>query len=179
MNVGISPLQILHRINQQLKAALEHFDLHQYAQCRDRYDCEVLQTFLFLSFNSKQRCIKSSAMIDILNNEESKFVSEIMCAKVMLRSISKQLLQQLESARNSFHIVLDQTREDIAFPLQGEISEFEHKDLSSFLFQDIVGCSNAKQSLLENIVFPFKLPVESREEIYRGKREIALVVYSH
>jgi hypothetical protein len=34
--IGISPLHVLQKINQQLKAALDHFDIAQHAQCRDR-----------------------------------------------------------------------------------------------------------------------------------------------
>jgi hypothetical protein len=105
-------------------------------------------------------------MIDILKDEETKFASEIVCAKDMLRFISKQLL--LHPSTNS-HVVPEQPKGDFSFPVQKEVAELGHKDLSNTLFQDIIGCNTAKQSLLENIVLPFKLSIESRNEIYRGK----------
>lgn len=105
----------------------------------------------------------------LLDNEATSHVQKkiILCGKLLSSCLGNQLKFEdikFEDQNNSVSSSIDKV----------ETSIDDNCDAFSFnrvTFDDIIGCDDAKQSIFENIILPFRMPREKQIQIYSGIRQ--------
>lgn len=103
----------------------------------------------------------------------------------MLNSVVRTIAttQQQQREKKNINYVVD--CQDIAVEKEGGkvanavvVDKFLQKHHCNDLlvtFEDIVGCDQAKQALMENIILPFRMVDDKRQEIFKGFEAILVV----
>ena len=102
-----------------------------------------------------------SSLTALHDNESSNHVQKkmILCCKLLNSCLENKKIEGPTTSYSETH------------KLQIVKSENNEKDLKVVLFDDIIGNDDAKQSIFENIILPFRMPRERQLQIYSGIRQ--------